>query len=217
MVSHGDEAMACDGLADVVYFVEKMMTIELQRRRADLFFMHAAAVSINNRAVLLVGESGAGKSSTCWHLINNGFGYLSDELAPIALDTLNVEPYPHAVCLKQETHCDPPVPDNTLRTDRTSHVPVESIPSTVTEAVVPLAAVVFLTGVVDEAGFGIEPMAAGQAAARLYANGLNQLAHEGSGLTAVSGLAQRVPCYSLSRSGLEQMGRAIAGLPEVAA
>ena len=54
----------------------------------------------------VLGKTGAGKSTTAWGLLHHGFSYLSDELAPIDLETLEVLPYRHALCLKRR----PPSP-----------------------------------------------------------------------------------------------------------
>jgi hypothetical protein len=54
------------------------------------------AVSRQGRAVLLPGRPGAGKSTTTTALLLRGFGYLSDEAAPVQGD-LRIRPYPKPV------------------------------------------------------------------------------------------------------------------------
>ena len=71
---------------DLLYEVEKDIVIELQRRNPQLFFMHSGAIAWQGRASLFVAESGGGKSTTTWAMLHHGYGYLSDEIAPIALD-----------------------------------------------------------------------------------------------------------------------------------
>ena len=109
------------GLDDVI---EKTLTIELQRHRPELFFLHAAVVSAKGRCVVIAGESGAGKSTLCWDLCNAGFKCMSDELAPVDLDTMQVEAYPHAICLNRIVEHMPALPNETIRTDSTMHIPV---------------------------------------------------------------------------------------------
>ena len=54
-------------------------TVTTLHRR--LVFVHAGSVAINDRALLLVGPSGAGKTSTVSTLLTCGASYLSDEVA----------------------------------------------------------------------------------------------------------------------------------------
>src|SRR5919106_6899684 len=110
--------------SELLYVVEKDLTIELQKLRRDLYFLHAAALAFGQHAFLLVAPSGGGKSTTTWALLHHGFSYLSDELSPVDLNTMQIHAYPHAICLKREPPCAYPLPSNTLRTSRTLHVPV---------------------------------------------------------------------------------------------
>ena len=73
---------------DLLYEVEKDIVVELQRRNPQLFFLHSGAIAWQGRASLFVAESGGGKSTTTWAMLHHGYGYLSDEIAPIALDEL---------------------------------------------------------------------------------------------------------------------------------
>ena len=83
--------------SELLYVLEKSITLEAQRLRPSLYFVHGAAVEFEGCAVLLIGDPGAGKSTLTWALLHHGFSYLSDELAPIDEDTLSVYPYAHAM------------------------------------------------------------------------------------------------------------------------
>ena len=85
---------------DVLAWLDDALTIGVQHHRQDLFFLHAAALVRDGRAVLLIAESGGGKSTTTWAALHHGFALLSDELAPVDPDSLVVEPFPRAICLK---------------------------------------------------------------------------------------------------------------------
>jgi len=86
--------LSTQGIGGFLYSFEKDLTIELQRLRQDLYFLHAAALQHNGGAVVLVGESKSGKSTMSWALTHHGFRYLSDELSPIDLQTMTVIPFP---------------------------------------------------------------------------------------------------------------------------
>jgi len=62
--------------------------------------LHAATLAHAGGGVMLVGESGCGKSTLTVGLAARGWGYLSDEFALIAPDTLHVHPFPKALCIK---------------------------------------------------------------------------------------------------------------------
>src|SRR2546428_182840 len=97
----GESAQIADNAGDLLFLLEKDLVVELQRKRPDLLFLHSAALDWRGKACLLAGESGAGKSTTAWALLHHDFRYLSDELSPIDVDTLQVHAYPHALCLKE--------------------------------------------------------------------------------------------------------------------
>lgn len=63
--------------------------------------LHAAAVARNGRAVLIPGQSGAGKSSLAAWLFDKGFDYLTDELVVLAADGA-VEGLARALILKPD-------------------------------------------------------------------------------------------------------------------
>ncbi|MFQ5567237.1 MAG: hypothetical protein ACE5EU_12865, partial [Paracoccaceae bacterium] len=152
------------------------MTISIQRIRNELLFVHGAVVTQGDRCNIISGASGSGKSTLCWALCHEGFGYLSDELAPVRLADKHVEAYPHALCLKGKPDDRYPLPAGVIDAGATLHVPVEQIPARTGRFPVPLGSIVFLTGEDDDRRkpliTRIEP---GEAAARLYANSLNQL------------------------------------------
>ena len=204
-VSHNGNSLICRDLADLIYVVEKTLTIELQHRRPELFFLHAAVVSENGRCIVTSGESGAGKSTLCWDLCNAGFKYMSDELAPLDLDTMQVEAYPHAICLKRITAHMPAFPKETIRTESTMHIPVEAIPGGVERIPATINMIVFLEKPESSAAPRLTKVPRSEAAARLYSNGLNQLAHERDGLQAATKLAAAADCFTLARGRLSDM------------
>jgi len=74
-------------------------TVVLRR----LVFVHAGAVEVAGRACLLVGDSGAGKTSTVAALLAQGATYLSDEVALIDPDTGHVIPFHLPMTIKPWT------------------------------------------------------------------------------------------------------------------
>jgi hypothetical protein len=68
---------------DLVPALEGFVYDRLARADRGLTVLHAAAAARGRRAVLFVGESGAGKSVLSLRLARRGWTYLSDDLAPL--------------------------------------------------------------------------------------------------------------------------------------
>lgn len=68
-----------------------------------LVFVHAGAVEIDGRACVLIGDSGAGKTSTVAALLACGGAYLSDEVALLDPETGNLVPFHLPMAIKPWT------------------------------------------------------------------------------------------------------------------
>ena len=201
-LSRGSETtLEASDAGDLLFLLEKDVTVELQKRRPDLFFLHSAAIRWQGNACLLAAESGQGKSTTTWALLHHEFGYLSDELSPIDLGAMQVSPYPHALCLKRPTPSYP-LPAGAIHLGRTFHLPAESLPGAVISEPCPLGAVFLINYSPDLTAPTLRSISPAEAAARLYVTALNALAHARHGLDAVVRIAQHVPCFAVSSAGL---------------
>lgn len=212
-VVHGDEtafSIARDGEApltggcssDLLFLLEKDLTVELQRRRSELLFLHSAALEWRGKAYLFAAESGSGKSTTAWALLHHGLRYLSDELCPIDLDSLAVLPYPHALCLKQLPSAPYSLPEGAIGLGRTTHVPVELLPGAALLAPQPIGAVFLIKHCPELDTAAVRALNPAEASARLYVTTLNALSHPNHGLDAVVRVAGNLPCYALDTADL---------------
>ena len=187
---------------EFLYMFEKDMTIETQKLRPDLYFIHAAVLELDGQALALVAPSGYGKSTTTWGLLHHGFKYLSDELAPVHLTAMQVHSFPHALCLKRLPPNEYPLPEETIFTTRTAHVPTQFLPCETLSETVPLRAIFFVRFVDEISDPVLKPMAKGEAAARLFTNALNPLAHSGEGLDGAIEIVSNTCCFELLSSNL---------------
>jgi hypothetical protein len=188
---------------DFLYMFEKDMTIETQKLRSDLYFIHAAVLELDGRALALPAPSGYGKSTTAWGLLHHGFKYLSDELAPVDLTTMRVRPFPRALCLKAGPPNNYPLPKETIYTNYTAHVPAECLPCEATVEGVALDDIFFVKFIGDISEPVLKPIGKAEAAVRLFTNALNPLAHTGDGLDGAIEIASRTRCFELHYSNLK--------------
>jgi hypothetical protein len=198
----------------VMYLVEKLITIDLQKLRTDLYFVHSSALERRGRVIMIVAESGTGKSTTAWALLQHGFRYLSDELAPIDPASLDVHPYPHALCLKAPPPGPYPLPEETTRTEMTLHIPVAKLPSPTIRQPTPLHALLFLQRDAAVSVPTFAEVSPAEAGARLYASTLNALAHPGKGLDVAIRIATAVPAFTVNAGDLRATCELISGLEE---
>lgn len=205
VLESGAASFPADDLGDLLYLLDKEITLGLQRLRKDLCFVHGGAVmAADGRVVVITAASGSGKSTMTWALLHHGFGYLSDELAPIDPATLMVHGYPHALCLKRRPPAPYSLPAETLATTRTWHIPVAATPASGR-----LAAVLFVGHRYPEGHPVLTGVPPARAAIQLYANTLNPLAHPNDGLDAVARIAQHAPGFELNSANLDAACMAI--------
>jgi hypothetical protein len=208
-VAHIDDA---DRL---LWHLDKSLTIALQHQRPDLYFVHAAAVSLAGGVGVLAAPPGTGKSTLTVALLERGFTYLSDELAPIDVGTRSVHRYAHAVNLKSPPPDPLRLPRGTVAMGRRFHVPTRLF----SEAVAgeePLLLVAFIFPErSSEPSATCRRIAPSVAAAHLVANGLNGLAHRNDGLDVAVALARLVPCFQINIGDLSAACTEIEGVMTV--
>jgi hypothetical protein len=207
-----DFRLVAKDTGELVYFLEGDLVVKLQLLRPDLLFLHSAVVSDGSSAYLFTGPSGAGKSTLCWGLLYHGFHYLSDELAPIDPDNLSVAPYLHALCLKSMPRSGFPMPDDAIVTERGWHIPPSSMPSSYSEAALPVKSIFFVEHRADAERATIERVENAEAATRLYPNILNALAHDNDGLDAALLLTRDAHCYRVESADLTESCALIKGV-----
>jgi len=208
LLSGPERTISADDTGDLLYFLDKEITLALQVRRRELCFVHAGTVvTPDGRAIVLAAASGSGKSTLTWALLHHGFRYMSDELAPIDPTTRMVYGYAHALCLKQKPPARYPLPAETLATSRTMHIPISGLTQPAG-----LAAIFFIDHRHPENHPILGNIHPARAALHLYANTLNPLAHPNDGLDAIATIAESVPCFEVNTADLKAACLAIESL-----
>jgi hypothetical protein len=216
----GGLRITCGGVAgpavsnpeSAVLAVERDLTVALQQQRPDLLFLHAASVQKQGRALLLIGESGSGKSTTTWGLLDRGFRYLSDELSPIDVEALQVHPYPRALVLKARPPPGFALPGGALMLAGTFHVPVCHLRHGFVQAPCPVGAAVMVEHRPKLEAPVLRAIGPAEATARIYGSVLNALHFPACGLDAVARIAETVPCFRLLTADLRATVDCMAGL-----
>ncbi|MBI4603109.1 MAG: hypothetical protein HY721_14215 [Planctomycetes bacterium] len=207
----GAPAFEARELGSLLHELDNRLTVALELALPGLYFVHAAALAEGGRATLLVGDSGAGKSTTAYALAASGMDYLSDELAPIDPAAGLVLPYPRAICLKRDPPPPLALPRCRLRTERSLHVRPADLGCRVLENGVPVARILFVRYSPEHRAPVLRRLSPGEAALRLYRGALNQLSRPSAGLDDTLRLVEGAECLELLAAGIEETVRAIRG------
>jgi hypothetical protein len=186
----------------LLLLLDQDLIVQLQKRRPDLYFVHAGVLESAGQAFMLVAPSGGGKSTTAWGLVHHGFRYMSDELGPVDLRTLMVHPYPRSLSLKGMPPRAYPLPRRAVASSRGFHITTAAISSGIHGTAAALTATFFLRYVRDAPRPSVRRISAAHAGARLYANALNALAHPEDGLDAAIRIARATACFELGAADM---------------
>lgn len=99
-ISEGREPFVPLPEAHALPLIEWGLNWTIATQAPNFLVIHAAVVALNDRAIILPGNPGAGKSTLCAALVAHGWRLLSDEFALIHPDTLQIHPIPRPISLK---------------------------------------------------------------------------------------------------------------------
>ena len=100
IVGDGEEVFSNLRPQEVLPYLEWGINYRVIATHDECLQLHAATLAHKGCGVMLVGQSGCGKSTLTAALAARGWGYLSDEFALIAPDSLRLHPFPKALCIK---------------------------------------------------------------------------------------------------------------------
>jgi len=171
-------------------------------------------VALAGGVAVLAAPPGTGKSTLTVALLERGFTYLSDELAPIDIHGWSVYPYAHAVNLKSTPPQPLRLPPGTVAIGRRFHVPTCRLPAVAGEEPLPLVALIFPERSSEPAA-RCRRIRPSLAAVHLLANALNALAHPNDGLDGAVSLAQQIPSFQVNIHDLSAACEDIAAVMTV--
>jgi hypothetical protein len=178
----------------------------------DAVRIHGGVVALGDRAVVICGESGTGKSTLTAALVQRGWRYLTDEVAVIDPSTFAVTPYPKWIDLSpgsldllglpEHVGIGPPGAKH--------HVPPDRLGSAADDRPARVTTIVMLTG--DGPGADEAPLGARDAVTLMLANVFATTWDDRQGLRSLVDLCSGTTVVHLPRSGLADMADRIAGL-----
>ena len=203
---HGSPAVIASALLE-------RATVHLSDRSQEGVLIHAAAVSIGGRCLLLPGQSGAGKSTLTAWLVSKGFTYLTDELVYIPAGSREIRSFPRPLNVKTAglSALDGVVSNvarlspHLLSGPRVTLVPASLLKSPSASRAGELAGIAF-PRFLQDASLDIAPLSKAQLGLALMGCLVNARNLEGHGFSQVVALAGAVPACRLTYGGFDQLG-----------
>ena len=167
--------------------------LQFMRARPDLLWMHAGAIERDGGALLLAAKSGQGKSTLSTYLCEHGWRFLSDDIAPVRMDTDGVIPFPQLPV--RRLHPGREVPEGELhKLEReTVQVSAEGICHDETD----IRGIVFIE-YTKGAEAKLVTLDQGSAAMEILRNATNFWDHKGAAVERAANLVGRVVMYRLA-------------------
>ncbi|MCH7526531.1 MAG: hypothetical protein IID39_03755, partial [Planctomycetes bacterium] len=188
--------------------IEWAINTQIMRHFPTFLQVHASVLEVDGQGVIFPASPSSGKTTLAMGLLARGWRYLSDEFALIHPETLQLHPYPKALCIKegsfryaQEL--------GLLRgrwkaylkgsKGRVTFLNPHHVRPDAVAAPCPVRHVVFCRYAPGEQPL-LEPIPRAEAVIRLNLNSFNFLKFRGRGLATFVDVVKRARCYEL-RSG----------------
>ena len=203
--SQGNNGIQVRRRREVLPHLEWIINWQIIQQRGEYVQLHAAALEIGGKALILPGDPGCGKSTLTAGLLARKWSYLCDEFALIDRGTLAVHPFPRALCMKEPSF---PVIDGLglpLRRKIPYRKPVKGrvaflnpreIRADIAGRPSPVRWVIFPQYVAG-ATPTLEKLTRSQAAYRLTRQCFNFPVHQQKALTTLAGVVRQADCYQL--------------------
>lgn len=192
-------------LGDLAYNLSDCLVFHFADKIKDAFCIHAGAVVFDNKAFLIVGESGAGKSTfTAW-LVSQGATYLTDELSiidkhgfvtglsrPIQIKWHGTDTAFALVDSK----------DNLIPGSKVSGIPISAFYNKVisnTEQQYQLSGIIFIN-YQQSADYQLTKLSSAEAGMKVMQNYVNARNVDRFGFTDLMETINKTPCYHLKYS-----------------
>lgn len=173
-------------------YVRHQLLMQFIRKRNDLLWLHAGAVEKGGTSLLLVGPSGQGKSTLTTLLCEKGWSFMSDDTAPVRMESDDVLPFP--ISPYRRIHPGHHVKGEGLRALEKEMISLSE--SSIRREPAPMREIVF-PAYRPRARSKLTRLAAGDAAFALLRSYTNFIDHKQAGVSRAAELARAVPAYEL--------------------
>ena len=203
--------------------LELQLNLFLADKLADRYPLHAGAVARDGAGIILPGESGSGKSSLTLALLQQGYSYMSDELAAVELTTGELHSYPKPITIKDisifpELSQRPdlwfgPQPGENGRDEQVWYVHPEDVAANCIGSPVAIRYIIFpkyRPGTATQ----LEALSAGQVMERLLQNSVDFRRFGSLGFDLLAKMVEEADCFSLSFNHLDMATSLINELTE---
>jgi hypothetical protein len=186
-----------------------------QRTRGTHTVLHAAAAARGGQAIVLPAPMDSGKTTIVAGLVQDGFGYLTDEAAAVSVDDLHVEPFPKSLSIDAGSWAVlAPLRDHDVgQLPAQWIVPVSSLQSGWLATRTPVAAVV-VPRYQRGAKTALEPMPRSEAVVAMASAAFNFDVAPEAHLDVFSRIAGESGCYRLTIGSLPRAVELISDLME---
>lgn len=182
-------------LHSIVSYLNYEVVLRLIKARPELLWLHAGAAVRRERAVLISGLSGRGKSTLVTSLCERGWSFMSDDIVPLDPNSSRVAPFPQTPAVREQYNEEYPL-------DRLGEVSKRSIelkPEVVWRESMPVCAIVFPKYSLHSQTELIVCSPA-NAALELLQNCMNFVHHGERALRYIRDLVKRLPAFHLPYS-----------------
>lgn len=80
------------------------INLRIMATRGEYLQLHAASMVRDGQGFIFAGDSGCGKSTLAAILLSRGWGYLCDEFALVDVESVRLQPFPKALCIKEGSY-----------------------------------------------------------------------------------------------------------------
>jgi len=101
--ANGKAALQSDTLSKALDYVEWSITTRILHTHSHFLQIHAAALVFGERALVISGPPGSGKSSLALSLLLQGWGFLSDEIVFLDPSSYRIFSFPRNLHVSSET------------------------------------------------------------------------------------------------------------------
>ena len=194
------EAQAKTALLEpTLYHLHDAILLQLVRANAHLVWLHAGAVAHQDKALIIAGPSGGGKSTLATTLYRRGWPYLGDDLLPLDGSSGQVLPFPQTPGVRRNGGRILPAE----KLHELEKIEIELDPARVAQTAMPVEAIL-LPAYRPGPPARLEPVGPAEAVAALLENCVNFSQLGETAVAALCRLADARPAFRLPYGDSEE-------------